>query len=166
MKILSVLILCLFGISLVAASPFGYDNPSLPKLLPLELQSAYTEYQPLENQRLSTTNNVEFQNITLARLQMSSQVLTATASGAIFSPGYLYASGNTGGYSFYALKKASFRGNITSDTQACVGFEKPIQIFKNLTATACAAATEGAVYYDGGTKKHYGCDGTNWNALY
>jgi hypothetical protein len=30
----------------------------------------------------------------------------------------------------------------------------------------CAAADAGKIYYNGGTKKHYGCNSTDWNALY
>lgn len=36
----------------------------------------------------------------------------------------------------------------------------------NTTVATCASAVEGAIYFDTDTNKHYGCDGTNWNALY
>jgi len=41
-----------------------------------------------------------------------------------------------------------------------------IQISANQTALTCGASQEGQIYYDGSTKKHYGCNSTTWNALY
>jgi len=39
-------------------------------------------------------------------------------------------------------------------------------IGSNTTAMTCEVSTEGALYYDNSTHKHYGCNSTNWNALY
>ena len=39
-------------------------------------------------------------------------------------------------------------------------------IAKNSTEMVCNENNEGGIYYDSTTKKHYGCDGTNWNAFY
>jgi hypothetical protein len=36
----------------------------------------------------------------------------------------------------------------------------------NTSVKTCSATTEGAIYYDGITKKHYGCNSTDWNAFY
>ena len=36
----------------------------------------------------------------------------------------------------------------------------------NTTTKTCGAATVGAIYYDNVSQKHYGCNSTNWNALY
>ena len=40
------------------------------------------------------------------------------------------------------------------------------QLTMNSTSITCNDSTEGAIYYNGGTNKHYGCNGTGWNALY
>lgn len=36
----------------------------------------------------------------------------------------------------------------------------------NTTIMTCGTSTEGAVYYSNSTHKHYGCNSTDWNALY
>lgn len=36
----------------------------------------------------------------------------------------------------------------------------------NTTTSTCNSASAGAIYYDGSTLKHYGCNSTTWNALY
>lgn len=36
----------------------------------------------------------------------------------------------------------------------------------NTTARICGESTEGYIYYDGTAKKHFGCNSTNWYALY
>lgn len=36
----------------------------------------------------------------------------------------------------------------------------------NTTAYLCNSTYVGSIYYDGTTFKHYGCNSTNWNALY
>jgi hypothetical protein len=41
-----------------------------------------------------------------------------------------------------------------------------LHIIANTTTAICAAADAGKIYYNGGTKKHYGCNSTDWNALY
>ena len=40
------------------------------------------------------------------------------------------------------------------------------RIQANETGINCNTTTEGGIYYDGLTKKHYGCNSTKWNALY
>lgn len=96
------------------------------------------------------------------------QRMTATGSGINFITGYVRAQGVSGGYGFYVDNKASFRNNITNDqATSMVRFEKPVQIWGNFTSTApCNVTYEGGIYYNFNAKKHYGCDGTNWNALY
>ena len=39
-------------------------------------------------------------------------------------------------------------------------------LIANTTAYTCNSTYAGSVYYNGGTKKHYGCNSTTWNALY
>jgi len=41
-----------------------------------------------------------------------------------------------------------------------------LRIKPNATVNNCLSEKAGNMYYDGTTNKHYGCDGTNWNALY
>lgn len=41
-----------------------------------------------------------------------------------------------------------------------------LQLHANVTAVSCNADNNGGIYYDGSTKKHYGCNSTTWNALY
>jgi len=41
-----------------------------------------------------------------------------------------------------------------------------IKIRSNTTTKNCNSDNEGGIYYDGNEDKHYGCDGTNWNAFY
>jgi len=36
----------------------------------------------------------------------------------------------------------------------------------NSTSMICSASTEGGMMYSNSTKKHYGCNGTDWNAFY
>jgi hypothetical protein len=40
----------------------------------------------------------------------------------------------------------------------------PLVLVQNTTAITCDSGTAGGIIYSGG--KHYGCNGTNWNALY
>lgn len=47
-----------------------------------------------------------------------------------------------------------------------VSFGDIMQIRANSTAKTCNAGTAGGIYYDGSANRHYGCDGTTWNALY
>lgn len=55
--------------------------------------------------------------------------------------------------------------NVTNNLT--VGSNGAYTIFAaNSTSKSCSAGTEGAIYYDGSTKKHYGCNSTTWNALY
>ncbi len=42
----------------------------------------------------------------------------------------------------------------------------PFLIVANITSKTCTSGQAGGIYYDGGTNKHRGCDGTNWNDLY
>ena len=44
------------------------------------------------------------------------------------------------------------------------GNNEPFVITANATSITCNYA--GGIYYDGGSNKHYGCNGTDWNALY
>lgn len=41
-----------------------------------------------------------------------------------------------------------------------------LAILPNTTQRICGATTEGFIYYDGAAKKHFGCNSTNWYALY
>ncbi|MCK5281872.1 MAG: hypothetical protein KAK00_00520 [Nanoarchaeota archaeon] len=52
---------------------------------------------------------------------------------------------------------------IKIDTE---GNEPPIVLMTNATGVTCDAANEGGIYFDTTTNKHYGCDGTSWNAFY
>jgi len=36
----------------------------------------------------------------------------------------------------------------------------------NKTGIVCNATTEGGIMYSNSTKKHYGCNGTDWDAFY
>lgn len=52
------------------------------------------------------------------------------------------------------------RTGIRFDVNGTIG------MVSNSTAQTCSSTNEGAIYYNGGTKKHYGCNSTDWNALY
>lgn len=54
---------------------------------------------------------------------------------------------------------------ITSDGMLNLTYG-PLRIVPNSTAMTCSSATAGAIYYNGVTYKHYGCNSTTWNALY
>ena len=54
--------------------------------------------------------------------------------------------------------------NISSKAQVIIN--QTLALGANVSAIFCRSQMEGSIYYDGGTKKHYGCDGTTWNALY
>jgi hypothetical protein len=41
-----------------------------------------------------------------------------------------------------------------------------IKINSNSSSIDCNSDNEGAIYYDGGSNKHRGCNGTTWNDLY
>lgn len=41
-----------------------------------------------------------------------------------------------------------------------------LKIAANSSSMTCDGNNEGAIYYNGDTNKHYGCDGSSWNALY
>ncbi|KKL62371.1 hypothetical protein LCGC14_2185890, partial [marine sediment metagenome] len=41
-----------------------------------------------------------------------------------------------------------------------------LRLDTNTTAYACNAVNEGGIYFDTTENKHFGCDGTNWQALY
>jgi len=46
------------------------------------------------------------------------------------------------------------------------GTGAPLKLLPNATATPCNAGNEGGMLYDTDTNKHYGCDGSTWQALY
>ena len=41
-----------------------------------------------------------------------------------------------------------------------------VQISANTTVATCNAGNAGAIYYDGNANKHYGCNVTDWQAMY
>jgi hypothetical protein len=51
--------------------------------------------------------------------------------------------------------------NVTGTTTTA-----DLSVTANTTAMTCNATNAGSIYYNGGTKKHYGCNSTDWNALY
>ena len=57
----------------------------------------------------------------------------------------------------------SGNANIMNATINSTGYFK---ILANTTSLTCAALTEGSIYYNNVTRVHYGCNSTNWNALY
>ena len=46
-----------------------------------------------------------------------------------------------------------------------IEFQDMIRLKPNITGVNCNSINEGNIYYNGLTKKHYGCNGTNWNSL-
>ena len=59
-----------------------------------------------------------------------------------------------------------FKGYVAGNQ---FGFDRDtagLIVYPNSTSADCNANQEGAIYYDGTTKKHYGCNSTTWTALY
>jgi hypothetical protein len=52
-----------------------------------------------------------------------------------------------------------------SDHVEIVG-SRMLILMANTTVFTCNSTFDGSIYYDGTTKKHYGCNSTTWNALY
>lgn len=45
-------------------------------------------------------------------------------------------------------------------------FSGVFKLNANTTAAICDGGQNGSIYYDGSTRRHYGCNSTTWNALY
>jgi len=79
---------------------------------------------------------------------------------------------NTGANNFQGVNGFIYMGmNNAGDNGTLLKLEHkgtgaPIQIISNTTGKLCNNGTEGSIYYNGNTKKHYGCNSTDWNALY
>jgi len=54
---------------------------------------------------------------------------------------------------------------ITINTTA-IYMNQTLVLEPNGTGATCNSGLAGSIYYDGGTNKHRGCDGTSWNDLY
>ena len=54
---------------------------------------------------------------------------------------------------------------ITINTTA-IYMNQTMVLEPNGTGATCNSGLAGSIYYDGGTNKHRGCDGTTWNDLY
>lgn len=67
-----------------------------------------------------------------------------------------------GGAGIYLDNNGNGIGMVLDDS----GTSPPLQIIANVTNVQCTSGREGGIYYDGSTHKHYGCNGTTWNALY
>ncbi|HVY01169.1 MAG TPA: hypothetical protein VHA12_00175 [Candidatus Nanoarchaeia archaeon] len=78
-----------------------------------------------------------------------------TASKGIFID---TTTGNTTGHLLDLRNGGSQRFVVTS--------EGVMQLLANRTAITCGTSQAGYIYYDGTLSKHYGCNGTTWNALY
>ncbi len=63
-----------------------------------------------------------------------------------------------------------FDGDVNVTQNLIVGgnatYNSYVKITANATAMICDANTEGSLYYDSATKKHYGCNVTAWQPLY
>lgn len=64
------------------------------------------------------------------------------------------------GVSLITLVPSATRPQILIDNNTLLQFQS------NTTAPTCDGSHEGAIYYDGTQHKHYGCNSTEWNALY
>lgn len=56
--------------------------------------------------------------------------------------------------------------NMAPTTDGSTGAAIQMKGFAAAANAACTKAEEGAIRYNSSTKKHEGCNGTNWNALY
>lgn len=58
--------------------------------------------------------------------------------------------------------------NITNEliVEGNITVNSLLKIPANTTGVICSGDTEGSIYYNGGLKKHFGCNSTDWNALY
>lgn len=72
--------------------------------------------------------------------------------------------GQTGYVSFFECDNTGM--DVPCVTIQQDGTAPAIKLATNATAMTCNAANEGGLYFNTGTNKHYGCDGTNWQALY
>lgn len=52
------------------------------------------------------------------------------------------------------------------DVNGTIKLSEMLLISANTTAMTCSTAYAGAIYYDGTTYTHYGCNSTDWRALY
>lgn len=68
------------------------------------------------------------------------------------------------GDSLFTIRESGNVGVGVSNPTATIDVDGNIKIGDELLD--CSAATEGQVRYDSTTRKHQGCDGTNWNNLY
>ena len=87
---------------------------------------------------------------------------------------YIYSdAGNTGtqhmdfGVNFAVRMRIADGGNVLINTTTDNGYKLNVNGNLSLGLNASApTGVEGAIYYNSTTKKHYGFDGTTWNALY
>jgi hypothetical protein len=57
-------------------------------------------------------------------------------------------------------------GTIAPKNLVTINGTGMLQLLGNTTTQTCNLANEGGIYYDNSTKKHWGCNSTDWNALY
>ncbi len=70
------------------------------------------------------------------------------------------------GIEFYTNTGLTANVTYTPTKRLTIDTSGSIILASNTTAITCNAAKEGAIYYSNSTHKHYGCNSTDWNALY
>lgn len=56
--------------------------------------------------------------------------------------------------------------SVLGGTNFAISSTDMLQLKANTTSMSCSTSNAGNIYYDGSATKHYGCNGTAWNALY
>lgn len=83
--------------------------------------------------------------------------------------GYRIRTNGTTLWSMYvddASNDLEFRMNMYAKDRMILKRYGEMQLFTNSSAVTCNVANAGSIYWDNSTKKHYGCNSTDWNALY
>lgn len=153
-------------------------------------------FHPLQDQTLNTTSDVKFSSINITGNNIyvgSSEIQTSiyfyedgslsesfvwdtdaddkfrlsddlavsdsiSAGGAIIGSADIYTTSSGGDL---------WIGNATESSARFRGYATGILVLNTTTtATTCTRSTEGAILYNQTIKKHVGCNGTAWNALY
>jgi hypothetical protein len=73
---------------------------------------------------------------------------------------------STGSSRFFVDVSSGNVGIGTTNPNSTLTVNGPIQLMANTTVVVCNSTYAGAIYYDGTQSKHYGCNGSAWNALY
>lgn len=104
-------------------------------------------------QRITSSNKLEISDANAVSLKAGARI-------------DLYPESNAGVGIRIANDSTGVINSVLGGTTFSISSSDMLQLKANSTAMTCDSDHEGSLYYDGSTKKHYGCNSTDWNSLY